>query len=422
MCQTAGRMRHTFHIALAAGWMIAAATTSALADDWPWFLGPTHDGVSTGKNLASRWPAEGPRVLWRTEVGLSYSSPVVVNGRVFVFHRLGDREVLDCRDAATGAKQWQADYPTAYKDRYGYNNGPRSTPIVADGRVFTLGAEGRFTCFDAATGRQLWQRHLNEEHKVEQNFFGVGGSPLLEGKLLIVNVGGPPDAGIVALDKDTGKTVWQTTDEGASYGTPLCATIGGQRYAFVFAKGGLVCLEPATGKVFWRFPFRSKLYESVNAASPVVAGDCVFISASYKTGGALLRVRKDGCDVVWRDEVMSNHWATSIHRDGFLYGFNGRHELGTTLRCVEWATGKLRCEQPALGRGSMILADGRFIILSERGRLILANLKPDTFEEICGVQLLDYPCWIAPVLANGLLYIRNEGQLICLDLRAAPAP
>jgi len=154
----------------------------------------------------------------------------------------------------------------------------------------------------------------------------------------------------------------------------------------------------------------------------VVVGDCVFISASYKTGGVLLRVRKDGCDVVWRDEVMSNHWATSIYRDGFLYGFNGRHELGTTLRCVEWATGRLCCEQPALGRGSMIFADGRFIILSERGRLILARLKPGSFEEICSAPMLDYPCWIAPVLANGRLYIRNESRLLCLDLRARPAP
>ncbi|MBI5396774.1 MAG: PQQ-like beta-propeller repeat protein [Verrucomicrobia bacterium] len=413
-------MRHTLRTAVIAGWLLAATTVSA--DDWPWFLGPTHDGVSAEKNLLARWPAEGPRVLWRATVGLSYSSPSIADGRAFVFHRLGGEEILDCLDAVTGEKRWRASCPTAYKDRYGYNNGPRSTPVVAGGRVFTFGAEGRFTCFDAAAGKQLWQRPLNDEYKVEQNFFGVGGSPLLEGKLLLVNVGGSPDAGIVALDKETGATVWQATDEGASYGTPLCATLGGQRVAFVFARGGLVCLEPATGKALWRFPFRSKLHESVNAASPVVAGDCVFVSASYKTGGALLRVRKDGYDVVWSDEAMSNHWATSIHRDGFLYGFNGRHEYGTTLRCVEWATGKLRCEQPALGRGSMIWADGRFIILSERGRLILAHLKPEGFEEIGGVQLLDYPCWIAPVLANGLLYIRNESQLICLDLRGNSAP
>jgi len=397
---------------------LAVISSPLAADDWPWFLGPTHDGVSAETNLLARWPAQGPRVVWRATVGLSYSSPSIAKGRAFVFHRLGDEEILDCLDALTGAQQWRASYSTAYRDRYGYNNGPRSTPVVAEGRVYTFGAEGRFTCFDAETGKLVWQRQLNEEYKVEQNFFGVGGSPLLEGKLLLVNVGGTPEAGVVALDKDTGATVWKATTERASYATPLCATIGGQRYAFVFGRGGLVCLEPATGKVFWQFPFRSRLYESVNAASPVVIGDQVFVTASYNTGGALLRVRKDRGDVVWRGPVMSCHWATPIYRDGFIYSFNGRHEHGTTLRCVEWATGRLMRDQPDLGRGSMILADGRFIILSERGRLILADLRPERFEEISSVQLLDYPCWIAPVLANGLLYIRNESQLLCLDLRA----
>ena len=398
--------------------VLAVVSPQLAADDWPWFLGPTHDSVSAETNLMARWPAEGPRVLWKATVGLSYSSPSIVKGHAFVFHRLGAEEVLDCLDAVTGVQKWRASYATAYKDRYGYNNGPRSPPVVVDGRVYTFGAEGRFSCFDTETGKQVWQRQLNEEYKVEQNFFGVGGSPLLEGKLLLVNVGGSPDAGIVALDKDTGATVWKVTTEGASYATPLCASIGGQRYAFVFARGGLVCLEPATGKVFWQFPFRSKLYESVNAASPVVIGDQVFVTASYNTGGALLRVRKDGGEVIWRDPVMSCHWATPIHRDGCIYSFNGRHEHGTTLRCVEWATGKLMRDQPDLGRGSMIYVDGRFIILSERGRLILANLRPDKFEELSSVQLLGYPCWIAPVLANGLLYIRNESQLLCLDLRA----
>jgi outer membrane protein assembly factor BamB len=305
-------------------------------------------------------------------------------------------------------------------DRYGYNGGPRCTPLVAGGQVFTFGAAGKFCCFNAKTGAVVWQRNLNEELSVPQNFFGVGSSPLLEGKLLIVNAGGPNGAGVVALDRDTGKIVWQSTDEGASYASPMCATIGGQRYAFIFGRGGLVALDPADGKLLWRFPFRSKLYESVNAASPVIAGDCVFVSASYHTGGALLRVRKDGCDVVWRDEVMSNHWATSILRDGYLYGFNGRHEEGTTLRCVELATGKLMWEQPKLTRCSMIYANGHFIILNEWGRLMLARLTPKGCEIISAAQVLDpqRPSYIAPVLADGFLYVRNERQLLCFDLRA----
>lgn len=402
-------------------WMaLAACCGAARGDDWPCFMGPTHDGISAETNLVARWSEEGPPVVWRMDVGASYSAPSVVKGAMFLFHRIRSEEVLECLDAATGALRWKAAYPTDYLDRYGYNGGPRCTPFVAGEQVFTFGAAGKFCCFNAKTGALIWQRNLNEELGVPQNFFGVGSSPLLEGKLLIVNAGGPNGAGVVALDRDTGRTVWQSTDEAASYASPMCATIGGQRYAFIFGRGGLVALDPADGKLLWRFPFRSKLYESVNAASPVIAGDCVFVSASYHTGGALLRVRKDGCDVVWRDEVMSNHWATSILRDGYLYGFNGRHEEGTTLRCVELATGKLMWEQPKLTRCSMIYANGQFIILNEWGRLMLAKLTPQGCAITCTAQVLDpqRPSYIAPVLADGFLYVRNERQLLCFDLRA----
>jgi outer membrane protein assembly factor BamB len=399
---------------------LAACCGAARSDDWPCFMGPTHDGVSAETNLVTSWPEAGPPVVWKMDVGASYSAPSIVKRAMFLFHRVRNEEVLECLDAATGTPRWKAAYPTGYVDRYGYNGGPRCTPLVAGGQVFTFGAAGKFCCFNAKTGAVIWQRNLNDELAVPQNFFGVGSSPLLEDKLLIVNAGGPNGAGVIALDRDTGKTVWQSTDEGASYASPMCTTIGGQRYAFIIGRGGLVALDPADGKLLWRFPFRSKLYESVNAASPIIAGDCVFVSASYHTGGALLRVHKDGCDVVWRDEVMSNHWATSILRDGYLYGFNGRHEEGTTLRCVELATGKLMWEQPKLTRCSMIHANGHFIVLTEWGRLMLAKLTPKGCEIVSTAQVLDpqRPSYIAPVLADGFLYVRNERQLLCFDLRA----
>ncbi|MCX6900762.1 MAG: PQQ-like beta-propeller repeat protein [Verrucomicrobia bacterium] len=411
-------MRTIIHVVCWTAWAVCGNAT--WADDWPCFMGPTHDGVSAETNLVTSWTESGPPLVWKMDVGASYSAPSVVKNALFLFHRLRNEEVLECLDTATGARRWKAAYPTDYVDRYGYNGGPRCTPLVAGDQVFTFGAAGKFCCFNAKTGAVVWQRNLNEDLAVPQNFFGVGSSPLLEGKLLIVNTGGPNGAGVVALDRDTGKAVWRATDEGASYASPMCATIGSQRFAFVFGRGGLVALDPADGKLFWRFPFRSKLHESVNAASPVIAGDRVFVSASYHTGGALLRVRKDGYDTVWRDEVMSNHWATSILRDGYLYGFNGRHEEGTTLRCVELATGKLMWEQAKLTRCSMIRADGRFIILTEWGRLMLARLTPQGCEIISTAQVLDPQrhSYIAPVLAGGFLYVRNEIQLRCFDIRA----
>jgi outer membrane protein assembly factor BamB len=387
------------------------------AADWPQFLGPARNGVSAETGVLASWPREGPPVLWHREVGEGFSAPVVVGDRLLLFHRVNDEEVVECLDASTGKGQWKFAAPTRYRDAFGKGDGPRSTPVVAGGRVYTLGVEGRLCCLELATGRKVWERSLNEDYQVPPGFFGVATSPLVEGDLLLVNVGGR-GAGIVAFDRDSGKEVWKATDHAASYSSPVAATIHGVRHVFFLTREGIVSLDPKAGNVRFSKHWRSRMNASVNAATPVVAGDLVFFTASYNTGAILLRVKSDGFDEVWQsDEVLSSHYNTPIAKDGFLYGFDGRQESGPRLRCVELKTGKVRWTREDFGCGSMILADGKLVILTESGDLVLAEPTPEAYREKARARVLTNPCRAELALANGRLYGRDNTKLVCWDLR-----
>jgi outer membrane protein assembly factor BamB len=424
----------------------------AVTSDWPSFLGPTHNAVSAETKLSRTLP---PPLLWEFPKGTGYTSPAIAGGRLVFLHRQGDEEIVECLHPETGASLWRFRYPTAYEDRYGYNNGPRSSPVLDDGRVFTMGAEGKLHCLDLATGALVWKRDLRTEHKVPQDFFGTASTPLVEGRLLIVNVGAPGGPTVAGLDKTTGRDVWRAgTEWGPSYASPVPAVVRGRRRVFVFAggdsnppTGGLMCIDPAAGRVDFSFPWRSRAYESVNASCPVVFDNKVFISASYRTGSALVEVQPDFTHrVLWTTQEVGLHFNTAIHRDGYLYGFDGRNEPDASLVCVDAATGKVvwretpewpetieiggaRQEQ-MLGtyRGSLLLVDGQFLCLGELGHLLWLNLTPKGFERVSRAWL--FPAsesWALPVVSRGLLYVtqnrrdvfrRTEPRLLCYDLRA----
>jgi outer membrane protein assembly factor BamB len=400
-------------VALATG-VLCSKTRAA---DWPQFRGPDRNGVSTETGLATRWPKDGPRLVWEMKVGEGYSGPVVAGERVVLFHRLGDREVVECLHAATGKPRWKLPYATSYQDQIGKGDGPRSTPVISGDKVYTLGAEGMLHCLELASGHKVWSRQINVDYKVPQNFFGVGTAPLIEGKLLLLNVGGK-GAGIVAFNKDTGKEVWKATDDGASYSSPVAATIAGARLVFFLTRRGVLAMDPADGKVRFQKTWRARNPNSVNAATPVIAGDRVFFSASYETGALLLHVKKDGFEETWQgDDILSNHYETSIYHDGYLYGCDGRQETGAQLRCVEFKTGKVRWTKEGFGCGSMILADGQLIILTEKGDLVLVEPTPKAFHEKARASVLAKYCRAPIPLANGRLYARDDARLVCLDLR-----
>jgi outer membrane protein assembly factor BamB len=392
---------------------------AAGAADWPQFLGPERNGVSAETGLRQTWPSQGPPVLWEKKVGAGLSGPVVAGARLILFHRLADREVVACLDAASGAEHWQFPYPTAYTDDLGvpHDEGPRATPVMADGRVYTLGAEGRLHCLDVETGKKIWGRDVNTDYAVPKAYFGVGTSPLLEGNLLLVNVGGR-GAGIVAFDKDTGKEVWKATSHAASYSSPVAATIDGVRSVLFFTREGLVGLDPATGTIRFSKRWRARFDASVNAAVPLVIGDQVFLSASYNTGAVLLRVRPNGLDEVWKsDAVLSNHYNTSVHHEGFLYGLDGRQEQGVRLRCVELKTGTVRWSQEGFGCSSLILVEGNLVCLTEDGDLVLVEATPAAYREKARATVLTKPCRAHLALADGRLYGRDGKRLVCWNLK-----
>ena len=455
---------------------MANSAATGLAEDWPRFLGPRGDNTSVETGLVTKFPSNGVPVVWEKAIGTGYSAPSVRDGRVVLHHRVGGQEIVESLDARSGTAGWRHAYPSAYVDPYGYNDGPRCTPLLTSNRCYTFGAEGKLLCLDLATGQPVWQRDTAADWKVPEAFFGVGSTPLLENNKLMVMVGGQPNSGVVALDPETGKTIWESVgktnwdgaltigwraeapyrwtgeEKQASYSSPVAATIHGKRHLFCFMRQGLVSLNPTNGQINFSRWFQSFVNDSVNAIVPVVQDDLVLISAAYyRVGAVLLRVKPDGksCEELWRlprhpmdpadrdtatgrwkQPVLELHWNTPVLRDGYLYAFSGRNEPDATFRCVELKTGRLMWSrderwrphsspQPdVFGRGSAILADGKLIALGEGGLLGLFKPNPEKLEEISRWQVpsLHFPCWAAPVLSNQRLYLRSENRLVCLDL------
>jgi outer membrane protein assembly factor BamB len=405
--------------------LLLAFTTIALPQtapsDWPQFLGPGRDGVYRGAALLETWPDRGPRVVWRKDVGAGFAGPVVSQGHLILFHRANNREIVEAMDPATGAPQWKYDYATTYRDDFGFDEGPRAAPVIADGVVYTFGAEGQLNALELATGKRLWGEDTRARFKVAKGFFGAAGSPIVDQGRVIANIGGA-DAGIVAFDAKTGKVLWTSTSDEASYSSGIVATIGGRKTVVFLTRSNLLGLDPATGKVVFQKRWRALQAASVNAATPVIVNDpmgaLIFVSAEYGPGAGVFRIEGTTLTPLWAsDEVLTNHYATSIHRDGVLYGFHGRQEFGQSLRAVDLRTGKVRWSQERYLAGSLILAGDRLLILRETGELVLAAASPASYQQLARAIILPGPVRPFPALADGRLYARNEKTLVAVDLR-----
>jgi outer membrane protein assembly factor BamB len=402
---------------LAAALVAFATAARVAAQDWPQFLGPDRTGVYRGPALAESWPAQGPKVVWRVPVGQGFSGPVVVQGRVILFHRVGNQEVVDAFDAKTGAAQWRYAYATTYRDDFGFDEGPRAVPVVVNGIVYTFGAEGQLHAIDLAKGTKVWSVDTMRTFGAPKGFFGAAGSPLVEDGRVLANVGGPK-AGIVAFEAKTGKVLWTATTDGASYSSAAGATIAGRRIAIFLTRARIVGLDPATGQVQFQRPWRARQAASVNVATPVVIGNLLFVSSEYGPGAGVFEVYGSTLKELWSsDEVLSNHYSTSVHHEGFLYGYHGRQEFGPSFRAVELRTGKVRWSQDQFRAGSVMLAGNRLVIMRESGELILAAASPDAFKPIARAQILPAVVRAYPALSDGVLFVRNEKTLIALDLR-----
>ena len=417
------------------------------AEDWPGFLGSRRDGKSNEIGIVKDWSDGQLEMVWDLELREGYGIGSAVGNRFFQLDRVGNEGRLRCLDTVDGNSVWEYRYTVEYGDLFGYDSGPRASPIIDEQRVYIYGVTGELHCLNTESGKLLWKRDLGAEFDVVQNFFGVGSSPIVFKDDLLVMVGGSsPDSkdvapgrldlvsdngtAVVILDKASGKIRRTLGADLASYSSIQVARIHDRDVAIVWGRGKLTGFELVTGKILFEMPFRARLLESVNAATPVVEGNRIFVSECYGPGSLLIELDPQYQPrVVWsdqgrRDRSLATHWNTSILHNGMLYASSGRQTQGAQLRCVEWDTGKVKWSAKGYGRSSLTYVDGHLVVMEESGKLFLIRATEEQFELVTTwspgeqdrVRRLVYPCWAAPVISNGRLYIRSKNRLVCFRL------
>lgn len=383
--------------------------TTVFAGDWPQWRGPNRDGISTETGWSTQWPAAGPKQLWKADVGTGYSGVSVVAGRLYTVGNTGSTDIVYCLDAETGTVVWKHSYTCDPDDPMGYV-GPRSTPTVDAGRVYTVSRLGHVFCLDAARGTVVWSKELLKDYGAKAPRWGFSGSALVDGNRLILE-GGGKGSGLLALDKTTGAEIWKSGDDAAGYSSAVVTGTGEQRAVTMLHAKTVVSRRVHDGRELWRHPWKTSY--DVNAATPIVAGDRLFISSGYNHGGALLQIREGPPKVIWENKEMSNQMNSSVLIDGHLYGFDENE-----LRCVDFNSGQVRWKENKFGKGSVMAADGKLIILGSRGLLGVATASPARYTEISSAQVIGgKDVWVVPVLANGRIYCRSKADLVCLDVR-----
>ena len=384
--------------------------------DWPCFHGPEHNNISKEQNWFSPWPADGPKRLWKASVGGGFSSVAVANGRFYTMGVVAGQETVWCLDPVTGKELWKHSYPYVFKPQY-YEGGSSVTPTVDGDRVYSLGQAGEFNAFDTATGKILWSQNLAKELGVEVPMWGFASSPLVEEELLILNAG----AHGAAVDKATGKKVWGNGPSPCGYSSAVPFTLNGQRAAALFTAKEVLVVEVKTGQLLWQHPWKTE-YDA-NAAAPVISGDQVFVSSAYGSGCALVQFSAKPPVEVWRNKNMHTHFNSAVLLDGFLYGVDGEAFKTASFKCLDWKTGVVKWSQKGLGLGAVMAADGKLIILGEKGELVIAEASPAAFKPLARAQVLGGKCWTTPVLSHGRIYCRNStGDLVCVGAKPAKNP
>jgi outer membrane protein assembly factor BamB len=403
-----------------------------LAADWPQYRGPTHDGIST-ETIKLPWPAAGPKVLWTAPTTNGFSSFTVADGEAFT--QVGreangsQREFCIALDAATGKELWavdvgQSDYGNAGGMSGAKNNkggdGPRSTPVISDGKLYVLASDLTLYCLDPKSGKEEWKKDLIKDFGGKNITWKSAASPLIDGDLLYVAAGGAGES-FIAFNKKTGEVAWKSGSEKITHATPVIGTILGVKQVIFFVQSGLVSVAPDTGKELWRHAFK---YSTSTAASPVICGDIVYCAAGYNVGSSACKITKTDSGLtateMWRitgNQPVANHWSTPVYKDGYLYGMFSFKEYGSgPLKCVEVATGKVLWEKPGFGAGNVILAGDKIIALADDGQVVVVQASPTGYTEISRFQAVTGKCWSTPALSDGLLYVRSTKEGACLKV------
>ena len=390
------------------------ALQTHLRADWLHYRGPALNGVSPEKDWSAEFPADGPKSLWKAELGTGTASVTVLGERVFSMGNLNGNDVVQCLDAKTGAKVWRHQYPLEL-DPNMFEGGPRSTPTLDGGRVYTVSHQGDLWCLDAASGNKIWYKHFRKDFGGRRPQWGYAGSPTVDGNTVLLNVGGK-GASTVALDKATGNVVWKGGDDEAGYASPVVATVGGKKTVVVLKAAHLVGLDAAGGKELWRSEWKTEY--DVNAATPLVLGDRILISSGYNHGAALIAISGGKAREVWKNKSLRAHFNSPVVVQDAIYGIDG-NSGGGNLVCLDLASGMVKWIEKSAKGGSLISASGKLIVLTEKGELITADASPESFRAISRAPLMSGRCWVQPVLSGGRLFLKNNaGTLACFDLRA----
>ncbi len=381
--------------------------------DWPQYRGQNSDGISQETGLLKSWPEGGPEEVWRVPIGVGYSPIAVVDGRVYTMDSKGESEFLICVDAANGNEFWRKNIGPTFKSSYG--DGPRSCPTIDEEIIYALNATGNLIAADRLTGKAIWSLDIKQKfvYREPQYWHGFGSSPFIEKDLLLLNVGGEGNKSIAALNKKTGEMMWTAHSDFAAYSTPIAVDFNGDRQ-FVFVTAQAVVSISLSGDINWTYPWGGNI---IKVAMPVfVPPDKIFVSASYGIGAVLLKMKPENNSIlveeVWKSQIMSTHFNTAIRIGKYLYGFDNG-----TFKCIETETEKQMWVKRRLGKGSLTYADGHFYVLSERGKLLLVEANPNEYIEKGSVQILNGRTWTPPTLAGGRLFLRNQKEMVCLNLR-----
>jgi len=383
--------------------------------DWPQFRGVNRDGVSPETGLLNSWPESGPKEVWRVPIGDGYSAITIVGDRLYTMYGgkdgAEDVEFAAAFDAGTGKEVWRTKIGLKHETQFG--TGPRATPLVDGGLVYVMGSRGDFAALKKSDGAVVWKLSIMEKFGAGQPYFGFSSSAILENGQLLVETGGPEGKLFSGLDKVTGEVKWSAGDGATepSYNSAIAIDVGGQRQFVSVTTKKLRGID-ALGKDLWSYDWP----EGETHASPVfIAPDRIFASGAEGVGGTLVRITFDGetyaATELWKTPFMRNHFSSSVVHGGHLFGFDN-----ATLKAIAVADAKLAWAKRGLGKGSLMLADGHLLVLSDQGKLLLVEATPGNYVEKGSVQALEGRCWTAPTLSDGRLYLRNHTEMVVYDL------
>jgi outer membrane protein assembly factor BamB len=394
------------------------------AGTWPQFLGPNRNGISAETGLNLDWKTKPPKVLWKVPLGSGYSSLAVTGDRLLTMAKRGNRDFVLALNPDTGKEIWAYDLAATYTDRQRQGQGPRATPTIDGNRAYCFHPMGDLACLSIQDGKEIWKINVLEASGAKNRageylYWGLSTSPLVEGDLVIMQPGGDKNNSVVAFNKDSGKKVWGAGKEPSTYASPLAIKAGGKRQIVCPTGKAILGLDPAEGEILWRYDFGNKSFDAT-CATPIWADGLLFVSAAYNVGCAALEIVPDGDKLKvkekWSNKNLLNLFATSIVLDGHLYGCHG--DLGRfSLRCLDLKTGEVKWEQARQDRCSFVAAEGHLFTLGERGTLQLIEANPAKYVrkgEMAGV--LTFKAWAMPALAKKRLYLRDEKNVVCIDL------